>query len=80
MVALRDEYERIFRGLVRDGIASGEFRPVDEKAAVFAMLGACNWFTQWYNPAGAAGHEAFAETFSGLFLDGLRRHGAARSG
>lgn len=75
VVAMRDEYERIFRGLVRDGVASGEFRPVDEKAAVFAMLGACNWFTQWYNPAGAAGHEMFAETFSGLFLDGLRADG-----
>ena len=79
VVALRDEYERIFRGLIRDGIAAGEFRAVDEKAAVFAMLGACNWFTQWYNPAGAAGHEAFAETFTGLFLDGLRRPGAAGS-
>jgi AcrR family transcriptional regulator len=79
MVALRDEYERIFRGLIRDGIAAGEFRAVDEKAAVFAMLGACNWFTQWYNPGGTAGHEAFAETFTGLFLDGLRRPGAARS-
>jgi AcrR family transcriptional regulator len=72
VVAMRDEYERIFRALVRDGVASGEFRPVDEKAAVFAMLGACNWFTQWYNPAGTVGHELFAETFSGLFLDGLR--------
>jgi AcrR family transcriptional regulator len=79
MVAMRDEYERIFRGLVRDGIAAGEFRAVDEKAAVFAMLGACNWFTQWYNPAGAAGHEMFAETFTGLFLDGLRTSGPARS-
>jgi AcrR family transcriptional regulator len=76
VVAMRDEYERIFRALVRDGVASGEFRPVDEKATVFAMLGACNWFTQWYNPAGTAGHEMFAETFSGLFLDGLRTDGA----
>lgn len=79
MVAMRDEYERIFRALVRDGVAAGEFRPVDEKAAVFAMLGACNWFTQWYNPAGSAGYESFADTFTGLFLDGLRRQGAARS-
>jgi AcrR family transcriptional regulator len=76
MVGMRDRYERIFRTLVREGIRSGEFRAVDEKAAVFAILGACNWFTQWYNPAGAAGHEMFAETFSGLFLDGLRADGA----
>ncbi len=73
MVAMRDAYEAIFRQLIRDGISSGEFRPVDEKAAVFAILGACNWFTQWYDPAGPAGYKAFAETFGGLFLDGLRR-------
>jgi AcrR family transcriptional regulator len=75
MVAMRDGYERMFRTLVRDGIAAGEFRRVDEKAAVFAILGACNWFTQWFDPGGAAGHQAFAETFSSLFLDGLRADG-----
>lgn len=79
MVAMRDGYERIFRGLVRDGIASGEFRAVNEKAAVFAILGACNWFTQWFDPAGPAGHEAFAETFTGLFLAGLRRSSRTRA-
>jgi len=73
MVAMRDGYERIFRTLVREGIASGEFRDVDEKAVVFAILGACNWFTQWFDPGGAASHAVFAETFGGLFLDGLRR-------
>jgi AcrR family transcriptional regulator len=72
MVGMRDRYERTFRVLVREGIRAGEFRAVDEKAAVFAILGACNWFTQWFDPEGAAGHEAFAATFTGLFLDGLR--------
>ena len=78
MVAMRDRYEGIFRALVRAGVASGEFRAVDEKAAVFAILGACNWFTQWFGPGGATGHTVFAETFSGLFLDGLRGDGQMR--
>ncbi|HEY6102729.1 MAG TPA: TetR/AcrR family transcriptional regulator [bacterium] len=78
MVGMRDRYERIFRTLVREGIRSGEFRAVDEKAAVFAILGACNWFTQWFDPGGAASHAAFATTFTGLFLDGLRSDGQTR--
>lgn len=75
MVAMRDDYEGAFRRLVREGKAAGEFRPVDEKAVVFAILGACNWFTQWFDPAGEAGHAAFADTFAALFLDGLRATG-----
>jgi len=75
MVTMRDGYERIFRTLVREGIAAGEFRDVDQKAAVFAILGACNWFTQWFDPGGPAGHAGFAATFSSVFLDGLRREG-----
>ncbi len=76
MVAMRDDYEGIFRTLVRQGKAAGEFRDMDEKAAVFAILGACNWFTQWFNPAGDAGYAAFADIFAALFLDGLRTTGA----
>lgn len=72
MVAMRDAYEGLFRTLVREGQTAGEFRAVNEKAAVFAILGACNWFTQWFNPAGDAGHGVFADTFAALFLDGLR--------
>ncbi len=79
MVALRDGYERIFRTIVREGIAAAEFRHVDEKAAVFAILGACNWFTQWFDPGGGASHAAFADTFSGLFLDGLRTDGQTQN-
>lgn len=72
MVGLRDRYEELFRALVRDGIAAGEFGKVDVKGAVFAILGACNWFTQWYRPHGPQNHEAFAKVFADLFIEGLR--------
>lgn len=75
MVAMRDDYEGIFRTLVREGVTTGEFRHVDPKATVFAVLGACNWFTQWFDPAGTSGHTAFADAFTALFLDGLRQAG-----
>lgn len=43
-----------------------------------AILGACNWFTQWFDPAGSSSHEVFAETFVDLVLDGLQRRGRMR--
>lgn len=72
MVSLRDRYEELFRAVIREGIGSGEFRQIDPKGTVFAVLGACNWFTQWYRPGGGRDHTAFARIFTDLFIDGLR--------
>lgn len=73
MIAYRDRYQELFRSMVRDGVTRGEFRAVDPHAAVFAILGACNWFTQWFRPSGTYGHEIFAASFAELFLQGLSR-------
>ena len=72
MLELRDRYEALFRGIVHDGVARGEFRRINLKAAVLAVLGACNWFTQWFRASGQLSHEAFAAAFADLFLTGLR--------
>ena len=77
MIAYRDRYQEFFRSMVRDGVTHGEFRAVDPHAAVFAILGACNWFTQWFRPDGAHGHEIFAASFAELFLQGLSRTAGA---
>jgi AcrR family transcriptional regulator len=76
MVARRDRYEALFREILEDGIARGEFREVDVRATAFALLGACNWFTQWFRPDGPQGHAHFARWFSELFLRGLQRREA----
>ncbi|MDR5682695.1 MAG: TetR/AcrR family transcriptional regulator [Armatimonadota bacterium] len=72
MADRRDRYEALFRDLIGDGVRSGAFRPVDPKTATFAILGACNWFTQWFRPDGALPHTAFAAAFADLFVLGLR--------
>ncbi len=51
-VAKRDAYERCFRQIIEDGVAWGEFRPVDVRLAGFAILGMCNWMVRWYHPGG----------------------------
>jgi len=53
VIAARDRYERALRDIVRRGIAAGEFRAVDPKLAVFAILGAINWIARWYAPDGS---------------------------
>jgi len=71
VIAARDRYERALRDIVRRGIAAGEFRPVDAKLAVFAILGAINWVARWYAPGGAVRPPALGSHFSDHLVRGL---------
>ncbi len=73
MLELRDRYEGLFRRMVEEGVATGEFRPADPKTVGLAILGACNWFTTWFDPQGPLSHQDFARAFADLFLQGLAR-------
>lgn len=37
-------------GVLEDGIAGGEFRPLDARIAALSVLGMCNWVAWWYRP------------------------------
>ena len=77
VIERRDAYEAGFRRAVRDGVAAGELRPVDERMASIAVLSLCNWFTQWYRPDGPMTPGEIAEVFTSLYLDGLRTREAS---
>ncbi len=69
----RDRFEAMLRGIVQEGVRRGQFRAVDVKLAVFAILGSINWIVQWYRPGGAADAEAIATAFADLFWKGLKK-------
>jgi TetR/AcrR family transcriptional regulator, cholesterol catabolism regulator len=71
IVAARDRYERLLRELIAAGIARGEFREVDPKVAVFAMLGAVNWIARWYRPEGSIPPERLGREFAEYLVGGL---------
>lgn len=48
----RDAYERAFREIIEEGIATGVFRPTDPKVSAMAILGAVNWTVKWFRPDG----------------------------
>jgi AcrR family transcriptional regulator len=47
---LRREHYQIFRSVVRDGIASGEFEVADEDVAMHNFFGAINYVPVWCRP------------------------------
>ena len=54
-------------------IASGAFAPGDPKLLTFAVLGAANWITRWYDPRGPATSDEIGHAFADFLLRGLRR-------
>jgi len=71
IVAARDRYERALRRLIDAGIASGEFRPVNSKVAVFAILGSINWIARWYRPEGSLHADELGAEFADQLVAGL---------
>lgn len=41
-----------YRDIIRQGIQTGEFKPVDDRVAAFGIIGMVNWSVFWVNPKG----------------------------
>lgn len=70
--ARRDQFEYLFREVVREGIEKGIFRPVDVGIFVKTMLGAHNWVGVWYRPGGRLNGEQIADIMTDTFLRALK--------
>lgn len=66
----RDKYERIFRRMFEEGIASGEFVSQDADLAVKAILGMCNSVVRWYRPGGSHTPDQIAADFARFAVRG----------
>lgn len=70
--AKRDLYEGLVRGIVTDGISSGEFR-ADADVAMTArlVLSAGNWIYAWYRPEGSLTSTEIGHRYTELIVRGL---------
>jgi len=73
IIVKRDRFERAIRRILEEGMAQGEFVVRDPKLLTFAILGAVNWITRWYDDKGVASSEEIAQTFTTFLMDGVRR-------
>jgi AcrR family transcriptional regulator len=72
VIAKRDRFDRGIRRVVQEGMATGAFARGDPKLLTFAILGAVNWITRWFDPRGPARSEEIARTFADYLVAGLR--------
>jgi AcrR family transcriptional regulator len=52
VVQERDRTEAVFRGIVEEGIRSGDFQVIDAGFAMRAVVTVCNSMSNWYRPDG----------------------------
>jgi len=71
VIAQRDRYERGLRDIVAAGVGKEEFRALDPKLAVFAILGAINWVARWYRPGGPVRAPELGAQFADHLVHGL---------
>jgi AcrR family transcriptional regulator len=71
VVAKRDRFDHALRRILRRGMRTRRFAAGDPKLLTFALLGAVNWITRWFDPAGPARSGEIAETFAEYLLAGL---------
>jgi TetR/AcrR family transcriptional regulator len=72
VVHRRDRFDRGMRLIIEEGMATGAFAPGDPKLLGFAMLGALNWISRWFNPRGPSSSEDIATRFADYLIAGLR--------
>jgi AcrR family transcriptional regulator len=74
----RREYERRVEAVLRAGIESGEFRPVDPRLTALAWLGMHNYTYLWLRAGGPLSAREVAGRFGEIFVRGIRN--GSRSG
>jgi AcrR family transcriptional regulator len=71
VIAKRDRFDHGIRQIVSAGIKAKVFRPGDPKLLTFAILGAINWISYWFDPAGEANSVEIAQEFADYLVAGL---------
>jgi TetR/AcrR family transcriptional regulator len=71
VIAGRDRYEKALRRIIAQGVVAHEFRQLNPKIAVFAILGSINWISRWYRPEGALQADELGREFAEHLVGGL---------
>lgn len=71
VIAKRDQFDHGIRAIIQQGIDQGVFRPGDPKMIEFAMMGAVNWISKWFDPAGEQTSDQIGDAFADYLVGGL---------
>ena len=67
----RETYAQLFHQILRDGMASGEFRPMDTRIVMLGMIGMCNYLFRWYREDGRLSPDQIADELMEMVMRGV---------
>jgi TetR/AcrR family transcriptional regulator, cholesterol catabolism regulator len=71
IIAKRDKFDNECRGVIQEGIETGEFEAVNWEMSYMAMIGALNWTVKWYSPQGTLSVEEISQSMVEFILRGF---------
>jgi AcrR family transcriptional regulator len=71
ILALRDQYEMLLQGLLREGMEQGIFRQVDIKVASYALIAMCTEVATWFRPDGRLSVQQVIDIYTQMITEGL---------
>lgn len=77
VVAKRDRFDKGMRRILREGMRARVFASGDPKLLSFAILGAVNWITRWFDPRGPASSGEIGRAFADYLVAGLKAPAAS---
>ncbi len=75
IIAMRDRYERMFRGVLSAGVRAGVFEIIDLRLATIAILMMCSGVSDWFSEGGRLAPEAVADSYADMVVRLVSRHG-----
>jgi AcrR family transcriptional regulator len=73
MLTRRDEYERVFRGLLASGVRAGVFQVADVRLTAMAILTMCTGVATWFSDGGRLAPEAIADRYVEMIMKSVKR-------
>ncbi|GAA4230106.1 AcrR family transcriptional regulator [Sagittula marina] len=70
-LARRREFEKMLRDIIKEGIASGEFNPVDPAMTGRLVLSGINWMHRWHDPEKSLTPEEIVDNYADILLGGV---------
>jgi AcrR family transcriptional regulator len=80
VIAKRDEFDRGMRTIIQQGMDEGLFVKGDPKMMEFAIMGAVNWISKWFDPAGPMSSNQIGDAFADYLVGQARGRGVRESG
>lgn len=77
IVALRDDYEKVFQDLISKGIRKGRFAVNDVKILSYAILTLCTAGATWYKPSGRLEAVKIVDIYEDFIINGLVAGGSS---